>query len=50
MVTTKPFSKISSNSLSLIKLKPNLPHILNFANILEGEMKRQKKMAASIEH
>ena len=42
MATTKPFSKISNNSLSLIKAKPNLPHILNFVNILEGEIDKQK--------
>ena len=42
MATTKPFSKISNNSLSLIKPKPNLPHILNFVNILEGEIDKQK--------
>ena len=50
MVTTKPFSKIWNNSLSLTKFKLKLPHILNFANILQGEIKRQKKMAASTEH
>ena len=33
-----------------IKIKPKLVHILNFANILEGEMKRQAKMADSTEH
>ena len=33
-----------------IKIKPKLAHILNFANILEGEMKRQPKMAVSTEH
>ena len=33
-----------------IKIKPKLADILNFANILEGEMKRQAKMAASTEH
>ena len=38
MVTTRPFSKIWDNGLSLIKLKPKLQHILNFANILDGEM------------
>ena len=36
--------------LSHTKLKPKLTHILNFANILVGEMKRQTKMAASTEH
>ena len=50
MVTIRPFSKIWNNSLSLIKLKPKLQHILNFANILDGEMKRLTKMAASTEH
>ena len=32
------------------KLKPKLPHILNFANILEGERKRQTKMTAFTEY
>ena len=32
------------------KLKPKLPHILNFANILEGQMKRQTKITASTKH
>ena len=32
--------------LNHTKLKPKLPHILNFGSILEGEMKRKKKMAA----
>ena len=50
MVTTKPFSNIWNGSLSLTKLKQKLSHILNFANILQGEMKRQAKMAASTEH
>ena len=36
--------------LSHTKLKPKLPHMLNFANILEGEMKKQTEMAASTEH
>ena len=36
--------------LSHTKLKPKLPHILNFAKILKGEMKRQKKEIASTEH
>ena len=36
--------------LSHAKLKPKLPHMLNFANILEGEMKKQTEMAASTEH
>ena len=47
MVMIKPFSKIQN---SLIKLKLKLPHVLNFTNIFEEEMKRQAKMAASIEH
>ena len=46
MVTTKPFSKIWNNNLSLINLKPKLQHILNFANIFERDMKRQTKIAA----
>ena len=50
MVMIKSFSKIQNNSFSLIKLKPKLPHVLNFTNIFEEEMKRQTKMAASIEH
>ena len=50
MVTAKPFSKVWNNSLSLIKLKPNLQHILNFANISDGKIKRLKKMATSTEH
>ena len=48
MVTTRPFLKIWNNSLSLIKLKPKFLYILSFANILEGKMKRQTEMAASI--
>ena len=50
MVTIKPFSKIPNNSFSVVKLKPKLPHVLNFTNIFETDMKRQTKMAASIEH
>ena len=50
MVTTKPFSKIWNNRLNVTKVKPKLQHTLNFANIFEGEMKRQTKMAASTEH
>ena len=52
MVTMKPFSKFGATVWveSHTKLKPKLPHILNFANILEGEMKRQTKMAGSTEH
>ena len=50
MVTTRPFSKIWNNSSSLIKFKPKLQRILNFANILDGEMKKLTKMAASTEH
>ena len=36
--------------LNHTKLKPKLPHILNFGSILEVEMKRKKKMAAFSEH
>ena len=50
MVTTRQFSKMWNNSSSLIKLKPKLQHILNFANILEGEIKRLAKKATSSEH
>ena len=47
MVTKRPFSNIWNNSSSVIKLKPKLQYILNFGNILDGEMKRLTKMAAS---
>ena len=50
MVTTRPFSNIWNYSSSLIKFKPKLQHILNFANILDGEMKRLTKTAASTEN
>ena len=50
MVTTRQFSKIWNNSSSLIKLKPKLQHILNFENILEGEIKRLTKKTTSTEH
>ena len=50
MVTTRPLSKIWNDSLSLIKLKPKLKHVLNFANILDGEMKRLAEMVASTDH
>ena len=50
MVMIKLFSKIQNNSFSLIKFKPKLPHVLNFTNIFEEEMKRETKIAASIEH
>ena len=50
MVMIKPFLKIQSNSFSFLKLRPKLPRALNFTNIFEEEMKRQAKMAASIEH
>ena len=36
--------------LSHTELKPKLPHTMNYTNILEEEMKRQTKMAASTEH
>ena len=47
MVTTKPFLKIWNNSLNLSKLTP---HILNFANILEVDMKMQITIAAPTEN
>ena len=50
MVTTKPFLKIWNNSLNLSKLTPKLPHILNFANILEVDMKMQITIAAPTEN
>ena len=50
MVMIKPFLKIQNNSFSFLKLRPKLPRALNFTNIFEEEMKRQAKMAASIEH
>ena len=50
MVTIILFSKNWNNGSSLIKVKPKLQHILNFANILDGEIKRPRKMAASTEH
>ena len=43
MLTIRPFFKIWNNSLSLIKPKPKLQHMLNFANIADGEMMRLKK-------
>ena len=52
MVTTIPYSKIWNSSLSLIKLKPKITTDIEiqFANVLDGKMKRQAKMAASTEH
>ena len=49
MVTTKSFSKIWNNILSLTKLKLRFPHTLNLKKILQGELERQTKMAAFTE-
>ena len=50
MVPTRPFSIIWNNSSSLIEFKPKLQHILNFVNILDGEMKRLTKMTSFTEN
>ena len=52
MRTAKVFSKISSNILGdlLSSHQIYVPNTLNFSKILEGEMKRQTKMVASMEH
>ena len=52
MRAAKVFSKISSNILGdlLSSHQIYVPNTLNFSKILEGEMKRQTKVAASMEH
>ena len=48
MVTTRPFSKTWNNSSSLIKLKPKLQHISNFANILDWKIEHYPNLLSSI--
>ena len=52
MRAAKVFSKISSNILGdlLRSHQIYLPNTLNVSKILEGEMKRQTKVVASMEH
>ena len=48
MMTTKPLKNLEQQFMNVIATY--LPHMLNFAKILEGEIARLTEMVASIEH